>query len=54
MRQLTFEVMFEGFIEESIHLEESTIIEYFSQMASAIIEVFDAERRGVDDYLSEQ
>ncbi len=54
MRQLTFEVMFDGFIEESIHLEESTKIELLSQMASVIIEVFDAERREVDDYLSEQ
>ncbi len=54
MRQLTFEVIYDGFTEEIIHLEESIKVELLSQMTSAIIEVFKNERREADGNLSEQ
>ncbi len=53
MQQLTLEDMFNGFVQEIVHLEENVKNELLIHMATAIIEVFKNERRRIDDNLSE-
>ncbi len=53
MQQSTFEDMFNGFVQEIVHLEESVKKELLIYMAAAIVEVFKSERRRIDDNLFE-
>jgi len=54
MQQLSFEMVFKEFIQETIHLEEDVKNELLIHMASAITDVFQPERKKSDDNLPEQ
>ena len=54
MQQLTFEDIYDEFVKEIIHLKESAKNELLIQMASAIMEVLESERRKTNDNLSGQ